>query len=156
LITAVSVSTSDSISQPALARMSNVYKYHSVTDLTSFVENIISAARLSRNAVASMALSGGSASRDPDADRYLPGACLLPDRSRRRFGDGPDWVESPDAFVCPRINRLEMPGTEPEPLRPGEPTPITLSVMSAAPAWSRRRVGDGAVSVNAKLAAAGE
>jgi len=38
-------------------------------------------------------------------------------------------VESPDAFVYPRINRLEMPGTEPELLRPGEPTPITLSVL---------------------------
>ena len=37
-------------------------------------------------------------------------------------------VESPDAFVYPRINRLEMPGTEPELLRPGEPTPNTLSV----------------------------
>jgi len=37
--------------------------------------------------------------------------------------------ESPDAFVYPRINRLEMPGTEPELLRPGEPTPITLSVV---------------------------
>jgi len=36
--------------------------------------------------------------------------------------------ESPDAFVYPRINRLEMPGTEPELLRPGEPTPIMLSV----------------------------
>ena len=38
--------------------------------------------------------------------------------------------ESPDAFVYPTINRLEMPGTEPELLRPGEPTPITLSVIS--------------------------
>ena len=37
-------------------------------------------------------------------------------------------VESPDAFVYPRKNRLEMPGTEPELLRPGETTPITLSV----------------------------
>ena len=38
-------------------------------------------------------------------------------------------VESPDAFVYPRKNRLEMPGTEPELLRPGETTPITLSVI---------------------------
>jgi len=37
-------------------------------------------------------------------------------------------VESPDAFIYPRINLLEMPGTEPELLRPGESTPITLSV----------------------------
>jgi len=37
-------------------------------------------------------------------------------------------VESPDAFVYPRINRLEMPGTEPELLRSGETTPSTLSV----------------------------
>ena len=32
------------------------------------------------------------------------------------------------AFVYPRINRLEMPGTEPELLRSGETTPIMLSV----------------------------
>ena len=37
-------------------------------------------------------------------------------------------VESPDAFIYPRINLLEMPGTEPELLRSGESTPITLSV----------------------------
>jgi len=103
-----------------------------------------------------MALSGGS-----DGIPMLTGTCLVPDRSRRRVGDGLDSVESPDAFVYPRINRLEMPGTEPEPLRPGEPSPITLSVMPAAPAWCPAglagvSVGDGAVSVNAKLAAAGE
>ena len=40
-------------------------------------------------------------------------------------------VKSPDAFVYPRINRLEMPGTEPKLLRPGEPTPIMLSVNSS-------------------------
>ena len=32
------------------------------------------------------------------------------------------------AFVYPRINRLEMPGTEPKLLRSGETTPIMLSV----------------------------
>ena len=40
-------------------------------------------------------------------------------------------VGSPDTFVYPRINRLEMPGTEPELLRSGETTPITLSVYKA-------------------------
>jgi len=37
-------------------------------------------------------------------------------------------VGSPDTFIYPRRNRLEMPGTEPELLRSGETTPITLSV----------------------------
>jgi len=33
-----------------------------------------------------------------------------------------------NAFIYPRINRLEMPGPEPELLCPGKPTPIILSV----------------------------
>ena len=37
-------------------------------------------------------------------------------------------VGSPDTFIYPRRNRLEMPGTAPELLRSGETTPITLSV----------------------------
>jgi len=36
-----------------------------------------------------------------------------------------------NAFIYPRINRLEMPGPEPELLRPGEPTPIMLLVNSS-------------------------
>ena len=42
-------------------------------------------------------------------------------------------VGSPDTFIYPRRNRLEMPGTEPEfcSIRSVETTPITLSVLSS-------------------------
>ena len=75
-----------------------------------------------------------------DSRRYAPKSTtrcrrldMQPDRGHEYWQSGRLSMiggESPDAFVYPRINRLEMPGTEPELLRPGEPTPITLSVLS--------------------------
>ena len=66
----------------------------------------------------------GSCSRTVDTASTAIGG--LPGSTLRVIGVG-----SLDTFVYPRINRLEMPGPEPELLRRGATTPITLSVISS-------------------------
>ena len=57
-------------------------------------------------------------------------------------------VELPDAFIYPRINLLEMPGTKPELLRPSESTPITLSVSQCSDIAKQRQANQTIAVIN--------